>query len=62
MTVTAQDIETVGAAITLADDGSNLDAIDTLLDDVNTAAAAFGAAQIRIEAQSKMLTSSRSTR
>jgi flagellin len=57
MTVAAQDLETVGAAITLADDGSNLDAIDTLLDDVNTAAAAFGAAQIRIEAQSKMLDS-----
>ena len=57
MTVTAQDMEAVGAAITLADDGSNLDAIDSLLDDVNTAAAAFGAAQIRIEAQSKMLTS-----
>lgn len=57
MTVTAQDLEAIGASITLADDGSNLDAIDTLLDDVNTAAAAFGAAQIRIEAQSKMLAS-----
>jgi flagellin len=57
MTVTKQDMQVVGTAITLADDGSNLDAIDTLLDDVNTAAAAFGAAQIRIEAQSKMLTS-----
>lgn len=57
MTVTAQDLETLGAAITLADDGSNLDAIDTLIDDANTAAAAFGAAQARIEAQSNMLSS-----
>jgi flagellin len=57
MTVTAQDLEALGAAITLADDGSNLDAIDTLIDDANTAAAAFGAAQARIEAQSNMLAS-----
>jgi flagellin len=57
MTVTAQDLETLGAALTLADDGSQLDDIDTLLDDANTAAAAFGAAQTRIEAQSNMLAS-----
>jgi len=56
LTVTAQDLETLGAAITLTDDADdNLDAVDTLLDDANTAAAAFGAAQIRIDAQSAFL-------
>jgi flagellin len=56
LTITAQDLETLGAAITLTDDADdNLDAVDTLLDDANTAAAAFGAAQVRIDAQSGFL-------
>jgi flagellin len=56
LTIAAQDLETLGAAITLTDDADdNLDAVDTLLDDANTAAAAFGAAQVRIDAQSGFL-------
>ena len=55
-TVVAQDLEALGAAITLTDDADdNLDAVDTLLDTANTAAAAFGAAQIRIDAQNDFL-------
>jgi flagellin len=56
LTVAAQDLETLGAAITLTNDADdNLDAVDTLLDDANTAAAAFGAAQTRIDAQSSFV-------
>jgi len=56
LTITAQDLETLGAALTLTDDADgNLDAVDTLLDSANTAAAAFGAAQIRIDAQNDFL-------
>ena len=54
--ITAQDLETLGASISLTDDADdNLDAVDSLLDDANTAAAAFGAAQIRIDAQNDFL-------
>ena len=56
LTITAQDLETLGAALTLTDDADdNLDAVDTLLDSANTAAAAFGAAQTRIDAQNDFL-------
>lgn len=56
MTVTFQDLETLGAALTLTNDADdNLDAVDTLIDSANAAAAAFGAAQARIEAQSDFL-------
>jgi flagellin len=56
MTVTAQDLETLGAALTLTNDADgNLDAVDTLIDTANEAAAAFGAAQARIEAQGEFL-------
>ena len=52
----APDLETLGATLTLTDDATaNLDAVDTLLDSANTAAAAFGAAQARIEAQNAFL-------
>ena len=56
LTIAAQDLETLGAALTLTDDADdNLDAVDTLLDSANTAAAAFGAAQVRIDAQNDFL-------
>ena len=56
VTVAAQDLEALGATITLTNDADdNLDAVDTLLDTANTAAAAFGAAQIRIDAQNDFL-------
>jgi flagellin len=49
VTVAAQDLEALGAALTVGTD--TLDDIDTLIDTANAAAAAFGAAQARIEAQ-----------
>ncbi len=51
--VTAQDLETLGAALTVGT--ATPDDIDTLIDSANTAAAAFGAAQARIEAQNDFL-------
>ena len=54
--VAAADLEILGAALTLTDDATaNLDAVDTLIDSANAAAAAFGAAQARIEAQNAFL-------
>jgi flagellin len=53
VTVAAQDLEVLGAALTVGTD--TLDDIDTLLDSANAAAAAFGAAQARIEAQGDFL-------
>jgi flagellin len=53
VTVAAQDLEVLGAALTVGTD--TLDDIDTLLDTANAAAAAFGAAQARIEAQGEFL-------
>ena len=53
MTVAAQDLEVLGAALAVGTD--TLDDIDTLLDTANAAAAAFGAAQARIEAQGEFL-------
>jgi flagellin len=53
VTVAAQDLEALGAALTVGTD--TLDAVDTLLDTANAAAAAFGAAQARIEAQGEFL-------
>ena len=53
VTVTAQDLEALGAALTVGTD--TLDDVDTLLDTANAAAAAFGAAQARIEAQGEFL-------
>ncbi|MFO1105062.1 MAG: flagellin [Amaricoccus sp.] len=51
-TVTAVDLSALGAALTLtADSDANNDAIDTLIDTAKGAAADFGAAQNRIEAQ-----------
>ena len=52
--VAAANLETLGAAITVSAT-SDPDAIDTLIDTANTAAAAFGAAQTRIEAQNDFL-------
>ena len=43
----------LGAALTVGTD--TLDTVDALLDDANAAAAAFGAAQARIEAQGEFL-------
>jgi flagellin len=45
VTVAAQDLEVLGAALTVGTD--TLDDIDTLLDSANAAAAAFGAARSR---------------
>jgi flagellin len=53
VTVTAQDLETLGAALVVGTD--TIDDVDTLLDSANAAAAAFGAAQARIEAQGEFL-------
>jgi flagellin len=53
VTVTAQDLETLGATLAVGTD--TLDDVDTLLDTANAAAAAFGAAQARIEAQGAFL-------
>ncbi|MFO1210575.1 MAG: flagellin [Amaricoccus sp.] len=51
-TVSAVDLSALGAAITLTSDSDdNNDAVDTLIDTAKAAAAAFGAAQNRIEAQ-----------
>ena len=55
LTSIAQDLETLGAALTIAQ--ATPDDIDTLIDSANTAAAAFGAAQTRIEAQNEFLAS-----
>ncbi len=52
--VAAQNLEALGAAVTVAT--ATPDSIDTLIDSANTAAAAFGAAQARIEAQNDFLT------
>lgn len=54
VTVTAQDLEVLGAALTVGTD--TVDDVDTLLDTANAAAAAFGAAQARIDAQGEFLT------
>jgi flagellin len=51
--VTAQDLETLGAALVVGT--ATPDDIDTLIDSANTAAAAFGAAQARIDAQNEFL-------
>ena len=51
--VTAQDLETLGAALTIGT--ATPDDIDTLIDSANAAAAAFGAAQARIDAQNEFL-------
>ncbi|MDQ1901809.1 flagellin [Paracoccus sp. WLY502] len=53
LTVTAFDLEALGAALTVGT--ATLDDIDTLLDTANEAAASFGAAQARIEAQAGFL-------
>lgn len=52
--VANQDLETLGAALTVGT--ATPDDIDTLIDSANTAAAAFGAAQTRIDAQNEFLT------
>ncbi len=53
MAVAAQDLEVLGAALVVGT--ATVDAIDTLIDSANTAAAAFGAAQARIDAQNDFL-------
>lgn len=54
--VAAVNMAALGGAITLAaDSAANLDAVDTLIDTAKAAAASFGAAQNRIEAQSDFL-------
>lgn len=51
-TVAAVDMTTLGAAVTLsADSTANLQAVDTLIDTAKAAAASFGSAQSRIDAQ-----------
>lgn len=51
-TVTAVNMTTLGASLSLATDSTaNLAAVDTLIDTAKSAAASFGAAQNRIEAQ-----------
>ena len=52
--VAAQDLEALGAALVVGTATPN--DIDTLIDSANTAAAAFGAAQARIDAQNEFLT------
>ncbi len=52
--VAAANLETLGSALTVTAT-SDPDAIDTLIDTANSAAAAFGAAQTRIEAQNAFL-------
>jgi flagellin len=52
-TVAATDLEALGAALTVGT--ATPDDIDTLIDTANTAAATFGAAQARIEAQNAFL-------
>lgn len=60
-TAAGEDLAALGAAIDLSDGvdeatkGALLDSIDSLLDTANTAAAAFGAAQTRIEAENDFL-------
>jgi flagellin len=51
--VGAQDLETLGTALVVGT--ATVDDIDTLIDSANTAAAAFGAAQARIDAQNEFL-------
>ncbi len=51
--VAAQDLEALGAALVVGT--ATVDDIDTLLDTANTAAAAFGSAQARIDAQNDFL-------
>ncbi len=51
--VVAQDLETLGAALVIGT--ATPDDIDTLIDSANAAAAAFGAAQVRIDAQNEFL-------
>ncbi|TPE52488.1 flagellin [Amaricoccus solimangrovi] len=51
--VGAQDLETLGAALVVGT--ATVDDLDTLIDSANTAAAAFGAAQARIDAQNAFL-------
>jgi flagellin len=51
--VVAADLEALGAALVVGTAAP--DDIDTLIDDANTAAAAFGAAQARIDAQNEFL-------
>ncbi len=53
LAVAAQDLEVLGAALVVGT--ATVDDIDTLIDDANTAAAAFGAAQARIDAQNDFL-------
>jgi flagellin len=53
VTITAQDLEALGAAFTLGTD--TVDTLDTRLDTAISAAAAFGSAQIRIDAQNEFL-------
>ena len=53
VTVAAQDLEVLGATLAVGTD--TLDDVDTLLDSANAAAAAFGAAQARIEAQGEFI-------
>ena len=53
LTVAAGDLETLGAALVIGT--ATPDDIDTLLDSANEYAAAFGAAQARIEAQNSFL-------
>ncbi len=52
-TVAGVDLDALGAAITVTT--ATPDAIDTLIDSANAAAASFGAAQNRIEAQNDFL-------
>ncbi len=51
--VVAQDLEALGTALVIGT--ATPDDIDTLIDDANAAAAAFGAAQTRIDAQNEFL-------
>jgi flagellin len=51
--VAAQDLETLGASLTVGT--ATVDDLDTLIDSANTAAASFGASQARIDAQNEFL-------
>lgn len=56
ITVAGVDLEALGAAITLTNDASTMaNTIDGLLDSANAAAASFGAAETRIDAQASFL-------
>lgn len=53
LSVAAQDLEALGAALTVGT--ATVEDIDTLIDSANTAASAFGTAQVRIDAQNEFL-------